>query len=1036
MGTEQKTKKKKKKKKREHGEEEPLVDTDVKKKKKSKKVDEQEEEREDNVQDDEVSETTHKQRRRKESCGDSDWSERCEDNAEIIRARAVNKKGSVEEGEDQVTYKKKEKKREDNDEKTEDSEESDAHCKVKKKKKKNREAEEEVEIQSLSDSSTSFPVEEKKKRKKGENMYSPEEHTFAMPEIRERYVSEDDRERMDKKLKKKKRADKEGGREKADLYSSQRVSEEGTQMGDRGNWDEGKARENMPRSQKMVEEQERRAETISHSRRMEAEWQRLKKIMEEQERLKRTGTISHSRRMEAERERLKKRLSGGVSYLAYSGMLGWETDSTVDDQDNQDFTDDLYHQPRRVIQERMKILRNTGENEEHVVYREGDAISGYVPCARFPGDSEDELAQITEVPYTHRGSPGFTVEQKNIPTLEEATYEFPAGAGIPEEEVEKVEDFENYWKIKDAALQQSNYMEEAKKYIDDKMQYNMDYFDRLLAGNLTPEELKETRPENYDDPFYPTPRQLEFLNTLNIVVDWPLSDLHQYYLNKYTIATYKSSGAWQAMDILVDTSPFTLRESKILARNWFAFQKEYGFYDLRPMVSARTARVLSFGDHLMVQQYEYLSLRNKLHFLLYLGKDLPHRTIDIIYKRIRRLLPFLRGKCLLRKKQQMTGLMLAKMQYVMEIFGADMLAAELLIGPPLSSFYKVSFVTWFMLRKVKLRMGPWTKEEDERLLKGIREVMNVPSEEEVYHQTRIPWLRILPYVRTRNPAYMSKRLAILANKSGESGSLAVLRAEMFKLVRLLHKKRVNNFRSANWDALANEVNATNPIKLVCTFKRMYFSMVPHRNRTTVAEGIKYMHDVILPHYEKHTHSFNKQLRRAQQQPDENVGDGGDPEIEVLSVNGQFPDFDDSRALEVIDGEREGSMTPSREGSDDGSSRIRREPSDVSSSEASDDDSGDLRSTDEVMGEQDDLDDPRPIKKVTKRRKNSGRNHIDDLPLNPRKMTHVDPTQLGKPSMQEMQENTRIPPKHDLETLFMNLSDSDDDLAWESEGQEL
>lgn len=80
--------------------------------------------------------------------------------------------------------------------------------------------------------------------------------------------------------------------------------------------------------------------------------------------------------------------------------------------------------------------------------------------------------------------------------------------------------------------------------------------------------------------------------------------------------------------------------------------------------------------------------------------------------------------------------------------------------------------------------------------------------------------------------------------------------------------------------------------------------------------------------------------------------------------------------------------------------------------------------------------PGPSRRSQSEEKNSGRNHIDDLPLNPRKMTHVDPTQLGKPSMQEMQENTRIPPKHDLETLFMNLSDSDDDLAWESEGQEL
>ena len=55
--------------------------------------------------------------------------------------------------------------------------------------------------------------------------------------------------------------------------------------------------------------------------------------------------------------------------------------------------------------------------------------------------------------------------------------------------------------------------------------------------------------------------------------------------------------------------------------------QEYGFYDLRPLVSVRTGRVLRECGKVMIQPYEYLSQRNKVHFLLYLAKDLPHRTL-------------------------------------------------------------------------------------------------------------------------------------------------------------------------------------------------------------------------------------------------------------------------------------------------------------------------------------------------------------------------------------------------------------------------
>ena len=46
-----------------------------------------------------------------------------------------------------------------------------------------------------------------------------------------------------------------------------------------------------------------------------------------------------------------------------------------------------------------------------------------------------------------------------------------------------------------------------------------------------------------------------------------------------------------------------------------------------------------------------------------------------------------------------------------------------------------------------VRVGPWQEAEDHRLLRGLQEVMRVRSFEEAYQLTKVPWLKIFPYVR-------------------------------------------------------------------------------------------------------------------------------------------------------------------------------------------------------------------------------------------------------------------------------------------------
>lgn len=111
-----------------------------------------------------------------------------------------------------------------------------------------------------------------------------------------------------------------------------------------------------------------------------------------------------------------------------------------------------------------------------------------------------------EVPPSERGSPGFVLKARHIPTLEEAIYRYPQGIDVSSEEVD---DSENYWILEERNLQVASYAEEAKEYIDSKIIDIEDYFERLERGQLNASELKEKRPENFDDPYYPTPHQLE-----------------------------------------------------------------------------------------------------------------------------------------------------------------------------------------------------------------------------------------------------------------------------------------------------------------------------------------------------------------------------------------------------------------------------------------------------------------------------------------------------------------------------------------------
>lgn len=313
--------KKKRKKKRKLDEELPDY-SDVKKKR--KKTDEDAQEENESM---ENTHTLHRKRKRKDSEGESDWSVRYKSNTELIKVRALNRQEKTEQEDELVTHKKKKKKKKMKYENSpEDSRVSDSFT-VKKKKKKRRKTEEEAETSqsSLESSFTASPVAEKGDKDAGgeggrESLYSRMEHAFLKP------LPVQDREGVVKKSKRK---------GESCYYREQRMKE------------------------KRIPDEEGGKEKADSCVDQRIDGEGMKR--------KDTG------------EGGKRGLTGVTSRLAYNGMLGWETDTSVD---NLDYSDDLYHQSPLLIRERMKLARMGSGRQGCVVYSEGEEIEGFVPDSR------------------------------------------------------------------------------------------------------------------------------------------------------------------------------------------------------------------------------------------------------------------------------------------------------------------------------------------------------------------------------------------------------------------------------------------------------------------------------------------------------------------------------------------------------------------------------------------------------------------------------------------------------------------------------
>lgn len=432
--------------------------------------------------------------------------------------------------------------------------------------------------------------------------------------------------------------------------------------------------------------------------------------------------------------------------------------------------------------------------------------------------------------------------------LDEVLYHFPPGEGIPPEEIGKIPDRYKHWEKFNRRLYDNNYtVEEIKEEIESKINHVFGYFKRLEKEDLTEKELEEVRPIDFNEPYLPTYKQIQFLENLDIKVTWALSPLHEAYLQKKlqkAKGNYENHGRRKkASEYQIVMGLFTHSEKMIMLRNWIRFQKEYEFYDLRPLVGLRTARIHKEGGCIAFRRFSYISKQCGRKFALYIAQGLPQRNPQVVFTRFKKLSTYMKNNELARTHRQISGRILGKMLYMLKMYGFCFNGPELIVGHYTYDQFVDAYYTHVWMQNIELRFGPWTEEETVRLRRGVYEIHKVKSLREAFEKN-IDWLKLLPYVRTRNYRNLRQQVQNEIARPDHK-SLILNRISLKKVIELVYGSDVESIHAIDWHTISLHFPHQNPYVLRRLFRRKYYS-IPYENRVTVEDGIKYLYEKVRP----------------------------------------------------------------------------------------------------------------------------------------------------------------------------------------------
>ncbi|XP_045603914.1 glutamic acid-rich protein isoform X2 [Procambarus clarkii] len=464
--------------------------------------------------------------------------------------------------------------------------------------------------------------------------------------------------------------------------------------------------------------------------------------------------------------------------------------------DDFDYDDDDYAEPKHLKKriKKTKPIEDVELEDDDLEESEEDDCTDFTVTSLYNTSSYNN--QECEAPEC-----GMQREIK-YKSFDELLYKIPPGEGIPLEDSEEVPDEKCYWKKHNERMIDNFTEEEIEQEVMNKIYFIHDYFKRFETGKLTEEELKEVRPRNFHEPYFPTPKHMEFFKNLDIKITWPLNKLHEFCQNCVS-KKYNIHGMARKMGFTVSTHSSTHEEDKKLLRNWIKFQKEYGFYDLRPLTSVRTTRVIIDDEgNISFRGFRYISLKNQKKLGLYLAQGLPNRTPAFALKKLRFWAMNLEDNIVKKKKSSFPGRYVAKMVYMLKRFGANFSAVELVVGKYIEHYFRIFFDVHVRMQNLKFRSGAWLDTETERLKRGIVEVMKVKSWRDA-EKKRIKWLKLIPYVRTRNSNYMRERFLWICRTGYETTKM-----ERYwfwaKLIHVIYDSGVDHLSLVDWDAIAEQ----------------------------------------------------------------------------------------------------------------------------------------------------------------------------------------------------------------------------------------
>ncbi|KAL7640862.1 UNVERIFIED_CONTAM: hypothetical protein RMT77_007999 [Armadillidium vulgare] len=419
-------------------------------------------------------------------------------------------------------------------------------------------------------------------------------------------------------------------------------------------------------------------------------------------------------------------------------------------------------------------------------------------------------------------------------------------------DVPKPPDENNYWK--NFFLKKGFYdftKDEAKAVLDSRIDFLVDYFKRLFNNRLTDEELNKPKPTNFKGPYLPTLQDFEKLEQLSILVN----------CEHPQISKRKKS----------ESKVNNRHREKILDR-WIQFQKEYKFYDLRPLIGCRCAILQRKGQEVNFVFYRALNKKQFRTFIIYMGASVP----ELNYFQVRGLLLSLcdsysnNGKNFNIFGNFVSGYEYRLMYEIYDRFGNYQNLCNILsvlIGKRTNRKYRrLSRISLF--RRVPFTDKKWSKDEDIALIKLVQEYSGVKDLKSLLcMKEKVKWQEIAFKMKLRREEIYQRHYddlkqnlldAILKREEKLDDSKLIWTPEKtIKLIELVYETNVTSVRDIDWYSMLDHFPGYTGHYLGNVFNKLTKTRVPRQKRKYFEDLVEYLYHKVKPVYKLKDKRFRK-----------------------------------------------------------------------------------------------------------------------------------------------------------------------------------